>query len=221
MPSERIGLFGGTFNPIHTGHIRAADSVKEKGRLDRILFIPSYIPPHKSSADVAEPSHRLRMVELALKDYPDLFVSSIEIEAGGKSYSVITIEKIKMLYPRARLFFILGIDAFLEIDTWKEYEKLIESCCFIVMSRPGNDLSEAKNVLRGKYRERMAEVKNHDVITEEMCARFSIFLVFIDALELSSTAIRHKIKRRESISGLVPEDVESYIEKHELYLKTS
>jgi len=122
---KRLGLFGGTFNPIHIGHIRAAQVVADRFQLDQILFIPSYQPPHKTSEDLASAEHRLNMVRLALAGREKLVPSSIEIEAGGKSYSIWTLERIQALDPGARVFFILGIDAFLEIETWKDYKSVL------------------------------------------------------------------------------------------------
>ena len=101
----KIGLFGGTFNPIHLGHMLAAEIVAERFLLDKLYFIPSYIPPHKKSSQIASPQHRLRMVELAVEPFSNFFPSSIEIDAGGKSYSIVTLRKIKAQYPEARMFF--------------------------------------------------------------------------------------------------------------------
>ena len=110
---ERLGLFGGTFNPIHRGHVQAAEIVKRHFLLDRILFIPSYIPPHKKNHTVVSARHRLEMLRLAIADFPEFIPSSMEIDAKGKSYSIFTLEKINTLYPDTDVFFILGIDAFL------------------------------------------------------------------------------------------------------------
>ncbi len=150
MKKKRVGLFGGTFNPVHLGHLRAAEIVQEKFSLDEVLFVPSYIPPHKDTSDVVSPSHRLKMVELTLRSYSHFVPSSIEIDAMGKSYSIITLNRIKKLYPEALIFFILGIDAFLEIDTWKDYEHVLKRCFFVVINRPGYDSYEAKKKLKGK-----------------------------------------------------------------------
>lgn len=217
MKKERIGLFGGTFNPVHSGHIRAAGIVQRRFLLDRILFIPSYIPPHKHTAEIASPFHRLKMVEIALRAFSHFVPCSIEIDAKGKSYSIITINRIKKLYPKSLIFFILGIDSFLEVDTWKDYEQLLEQCFFVVISRPGFRLSEAKKILDGKYREKMYKFSKSEVIKDEKLFSFRIFLLPIDALDVASTEIRGRIKREDSIKGMVSEDVEAYIRKKRLY----
>jgi nicotinate-nucleotide adenylyltransferase len=217
MKKERIGLFGGTFNPVHSGHLKAAEIVEKRFLLDKILFIPSYIPPHKDTADIASPSHRLKMVEIALSGNSHFIPCSVEIDAEETSYSIITINRIKKLYPKSWVFFILGIDAFLEVDTWKDYEKLLEQCFLVVMSRPGYLLDEAKKILEGKYREKMCMLSKSESVKNEMLLSFRIFLLPIDALDIASTEIRVRIKRGDSIKGMVSERVEAYIKKNRLY----
>jgi len=217
MKKERIGLFGGTFNPVHSGHIKAAEIVQKRFRLDKILFIPSYIPPHKDTAEIASPSHRLKMVEIALRGFSHFIPCSVEIDAEEKSYSIITINTIKKLYPKSWIFFILGIDAFLEVDTWKDYEQLLEQCFFIVISRPGYLLDEAENTLDGKYREKMCMLAKSESVKDEMLLSFRIFLLLIEALDIASTEIRGRIKRGGSLKGMVSERVEAYIRENRLY----
>lgn len=220
MKKTRIGIFGGTFNPIHSGHLKAAEIVQKKFLLDKILFIPSYIPPHKESVEMASPSDRLKMVELACAPYPRFMPSPIEIEAQEKSYSIITLEKIEKMYPETWLFFTLGIDAFLEIETWKEYEELLKRCYFIVISRKGYRLKEAKDVLEGPYKERMYEFPESDEsgeIEADLFSSYRIFLLPIDSLNIASTVIRRRAKKGISIKGMVPGSVEVYLEENRLY----
>ncbi len=212
-----MGLLGGTFNPVHEGHLRAAREVQQRFGLDRILFIPSYIPPHKRTADMASPQDRYAMVELAVLGNPRFLASPIEIEAKQKSYSVITLNKIKKAYPDAWVFFILGIDAFLEIETWKSYQEVLEQCHFIVTSRPGYLLAEAWNVLPETFAALIFEVGEPGSVREELFRRFRIFLLSIKALDVSSTEIRRRIRQGQSLKGFVPEAVEVYIKKEKLY----
>lgn len=198
MEKKRIGLFGGTFNPIHCGHVKAAESVQNMFSFDRILFIPSYLPPHKESGDVASAAHRLKMVELALASFDRFFPSSVEIDARGTSYSILTLNKIKEMFPQTEAFFLLGIDAFLEIETWKDYEDVLKQCSFVVMNRPGFRLSEAKDILTEKYK---------------------IYLLSINTLDISSSKVRERIRKNQPIEGLVPENVENYIKERRLYLQ--
>ena len=217
MRKDKIGVFGGTFNPIHNGHIKAALQVQKTFLLDKVLVIPSYIPPHKGIPNVAPPKHRLQMIKLAVASYPRFIPSSVEIEAKGKSYSILTLKKLRHQFPGTLMFFILGIDAFLEIDTWREYEKVLEQCHFIVISRPGYSLHDAKKLLGGKYKGRMIQVSGAAELSEMMGLPSKIYLMSIDALDIASKDIRRMVRKGESITGLVAEDVKEYIHRHNLY----
>jgi nicotinate-nucleotide adenylyltransferase len=199
------------------GHIKIAQAVRDSFHLQKILFIPSYIPPHKESADIASPFHRLKMVELALSSYPRFIPTSIEIEAKGKSYSILTLKKLKKLYPRALIFFILGIDAFLEIDTWKESRRVLQQCFFIIVSRPGYRLEEAKDILEEDYREQMVEIAESERVEDDMLRVFRLFLFSMESLDIASTDIRRKVKKGDSLRGMVPPAVEKYILENQLY----
>ncbi|MDH4257276.1 MAG: nicotinate-nucleotide adenylyltransferase [Candidatus Aminicenantes bacterium] len=217
MKKERIGLFGGTFNPIHSGHLKAAEIVQKRLFLDEVLFIPSYIPPHKKYRGIADPHHRLKMVELAVRSFPRFVPSSVEIDAQERSYSIITLGKVKKLYPRSLIFFILGIDAFLEIDTWKEYERVLEQCFFVVISRPGFHLGDAGNVLGGEIEGKMFLVPEAEALNPDMLDKYRIFLLPINALSIASTEIRKRALKGESIKSMVPGEVEAYIKENKLY----
>ncbi len=217
MKQERIGLLGGTFNPVHLGHLRAAEEVMSRFALDRVLLIPSYLPPHKQAGQVASPEDRFAMVELAVRGRPKLVASSLEIEAQERSYSIITLNRVKTIYPEALVFFILGVDAFLEIETWKSYREVLEQCRFIVISRPGFDLSAAREALPPEYKGAFLEVGAAGDIGPGALEPFRIFLLSIPALDISSTEIRRRINDGQSIRGLVPESVEQYIIKNNLY----
>lgn len=213
----RLGLLGGTFNPIHQGHVRGAQAVLQTFELDKVYFIPAFIPPHKSSQEIASPEHRLQMVELAVEPFPDFVPSSVEIEAGGKSYSINTLEKFQQMFPGSKVYFIVGVDAFLEIDTWKDYERLLEKCNFIVISRPRYDLNHAKNVLHGRFRRKIIDTGRYLKLNQNGKEKFNIILFIFEGLDVSSTEVRAKVKKGKSIKGLVPERVETYIKKNNLY----
>jgi nicotinate-nucleotide adenylyltransferase len=216
---QRLGLFGGTFNPIHLGHLHAARIVCRRFALDRILFIPSSLPPHKETREVASSEHRFNMVGLTLAADPCFVASPIEIKARGTSYSILTLSRIRGIYPQADIFFILGIDAFLEIETWKEYDKVLESCAFIVISRPGYRLEGVLTLLDGSLRDRLQEVNQaHDPADLHYHAS-AIFLTSINALDVSSTEIRRRLMDGKSVDGMVAEPVIKYIKEHGLYRK--
>jgi nicotinate-nucleotide adenylyltransferase len=214
---ETIGLFGGTFDPIHLGHLRAAAEVRRRARLDRILFIPSFLPPHKKSGTVASAADRLRMVELACRWRKGFEASPVEVEAGEKSYSILTLRKIRALASGARLFFILGVDAFLDIGTWREYQRVLQECYFIVMGRPGFELDRARDVLEGKLRVSIGPLVTGAGAAGPLPPQTRIFLLPIRALNISSTAIRERVRCGETLDGFVPGAVDAYIREHQLY----
>jgi len=219
MDKIKIGLFGGTFNPIHQGHIKAAERVQQKFCLDKVLFIPSNIPPHKNMDAIALPEHRSNMVKLAIADFPGFELCSVEMEAAGKSYSIYTLKKIKKTFPDNDVFFILGIDAFSEIDTWKDYEKVLQQCCFIVISRSGYRLLDAQKVIGGKYGSRICDVSGVQIVRDCKFLPGKIFLFPINALDVASTEIRKRIREGASWEGMVSEKVEYYIKENRLYQK--
>jgi len=217
LDQEKIGLFGGTFNPIHSGHIKAARVVQRIFTLNKVLFIPSFIPPHKESEKIVSPGHRFKMVELAVEDTNSFIASSIEIEEKGTSYSILTLQKISKIYPVGLFFFILGIDAFLEIDTWKNHKRVLEQCKFVVISRKGYNLEDAKSVLDRKYASGMCDLSVPEKIRKNLDFSHKIFLLPFDALDISSTEIRGRLRKRQSITHMVPEPVADYIFKNKLY----
>jgi nicotinate-nucleotide adenylyltransferase len=216
LPSH-LGILGGTFNPIHLGHVHAAQKAKALFHLDRVLLIPSSIPPHKEDPDVAAAQHRLRMVELAVADIPALEASPLEIESPGPSYSIHTLDRLNEEYPASRIFFILGIDAFLEIETWREYRRVLSRCAFIVMSRPGYNLEDAHGVLGGELKERFVRYQYGDDPRSSELPDLPIFVAEIEALDIASSRIRELVRENAPISGMVAGSVDTYIKEHGLY----
>jgi nicotinate-nucleotide adenylyltransferase len=215
---ERIGIFGGTFDPVHCGHLRAAEDVQRAFGLDRVLFVPSFIPPHKERKELAPAGDRLEMVRLACRAEPRFAASSIEVDAGEKSYSIITVGKIKRRHPGAWIFFIVGVDAFLEIGTWREHERLLRECMFIVMARPGYGFEEARRIVtegRGAVR----AIATGRPVDGRRFGAARIFFLKIRALDISSTEIRDRVRAGRPLGDLVPAPVEAYIRARRLYLK--
>lgn len=217
MTAPRIGLQGGTFNPVHLGHLRAAGEARRRLALDRVLLIPSAQPPHKPSSNMAPAGHRMRMVKLACRGRAGLAASGLEIEAGGTSYSILTLEEVRRRNPEAVLFFLMGIDAFLEIKTWREYRSVLARCHLAVTSRPGHDLTLARRVLDSVPESRFREVGPGEDAVGRLPRKPTIFLLPMAALDISSTDIRRRAGRGESLAGLVPGPVEKYIRRHRLY----
>lgn len=186
---KKIGILGGTFNPIHTGHLLLAEGVRERLNLDNVLFIPCFLPPHKRPLRLAPARRRLAMTRLAVQGNPSFKVSTIEIERGGKSYSVDTLRQLHRLYKgKPKFFFIIGSDSVEGIRSWKNIDKLMKLCKLVAVTRPG-------------YFYRYSRVKVIDVPT----------------LPISSSDIRRLIKKRISIRYLVPENVRRYILNKGLY----
>jgi nicotinate-nucleotide adenylyltransferase len=213
----RIGLLGGTFNPIHLAHLRSAEEVCEAQQLDRILFIPSATPPHKRSNGLAPALHRLAMVRLAIRGNPRFRVSTIEIDRRGRSYSVDTLRALHAQLPRARFFFILGMDAFREIHTWKEYASLFGLCNVVVTSRPAYDTAPLLRSLPIAVRGDFCYRRGHERL-EHRTGNQIIFQRISD-LDISASAIRHRLQSGLSIRYLVPTPIERYILRYRLYAR--
>jgi nicotinate-nucleotide adenylyltransferase len=219
----RIGLFGGTFNPIHRGHLWAASEVIKQFDLDRIFLIPAALPPHKTPGLVARADDRLEMINLAIADLSGLTVSDVELNRPGPSYTIDTIRHFKdTLAKDARIYLIMGLDAFLEIHTWKSHQDLLEQIAFIVMARPVQDHSDARQgwrILESYLKSTLSADYQFD--TARACytleGKQPVHICDIKALDISSTKIREKVKRKQSIKNFVTPEVADYIRLKGLY----
>jgi nicotinate-nucleotide adenylyltransferase len=216
----RIGLFGGTFNPIHYGHLRPILEIRESFALDRIYFIPSSLPPHKPLADIAGAADRHQMIELAISDQHSFNLSDVELDRPGLSYSIDTVAHFQAKFPDStRLYLVLGMDAFLEIDTWKSFRILFNRIAFIVMNRP-METSTERDSLDVFIREKLSEEYRFSVsrscyVHEE---KQPIFMADVTGLNISATQIRDLVRRGKSIRYLVPDPVAEYIHAKGLYV---
>ncbi len=196
----KIGLFGGTFDPPHNGHLKVAQEAKNHLQLDRIIFIPSGDPPHKTDRQITDKKHRLEMVKMAAEQ-EGAFVSDWELTRERKSYSVETVRHFKETYPQEELFFIIGADSFRDLPSWWHYRELMSLCSFVVVSRPDTEKSSLLSRYQG----------------DETPPRvFFLDHIFMD---ISSTEIRQMASEGKDISRLVPEMVNTYILNHRLYTK--
>ena len=212
----RLGLFGGTFNPIHFGHLRAAVEVREAFNLDRLLLIPSAHPPHKRAVDVANAEDRLEMVRLAIEGESSLEASGVELARPGLSY---TIETLRYFQghggPGSDIHFIVGQDAFSEITTWKSYQALFETAHFIVMTRPSSKLHSLEDFIHTHIsRQYQYDPTGNRYIHPGWC---TIFCLSITHLDISATRIREWIRQGRSIRFLVPDAVQDFINEKGLY----
>jgi nicotinate-nucleotide adenylyltransferase len=212
----RIGLFGGTFDPIHWGHIRSAEEVREAFSLDRVLFIPASIPPHRRSRPACSARDRFAMVRLAIGSNRRFDISDVELSRPGKSYSIDTIRHYtRRRSPKNSLYFILGLDAFRDIDSWKDVQDIFSLCHLIVTSRPGNGDSMSHRTIPVAVRKGFC----YDPRRKAFRYKDGKYLFFtrLTDIAISASKIRRRMREGKSIRYLVPSEVESYIEKKGLY----
>jgi len=196
----KIGLMGGSFDPIHNGHLVLAEQVRTRFQMDKIIFIPSGRPPHKTT--VVSKAHRYEMTKLAIEDNPYFEISTIELDQENRTYTIDTVKKIKKIYgDETEVYFITGADAMIDLPNWKDFEELVSLCKFIGSTRPGIEDSE----LAGQIDE---IVKNH---------KADITITEVPALAISSTDIRRRVKYNLSIKYLLPTKTEQYIYDNCLY----
>jgi len=201
--AQRIGVLGGTFNPVHMGHLVLAQDALEGRRLDRMLFVPSASPPHKEHANVLGAAHRLAMLEAALHGDARFDISTVELDRGGVSYSVETMRELKAQRPDAEFFFVIGADSLYDLHEWRKPYALLEMCEFIVMGRPGyTETAITPETVR---------------LNAPWPSRLRRNLVAGHLVDISSSDIRRRVAGGRRIRYLVPEAVESYISEHHLY----
>ncbi|WP_088228800.1 nicotinate-nucleotide adenylyltransferase [Desulfosporosinus sp. FKB] len=197
----KIGVMGGTFDPIHYGHLVAAEMARSEFNLSKVLFIPTGIPPHKDRLDISAGKSRLEMVERAIKDNPAFECSAMEIERQGPSYTVETLRLLSKIWPEHELYFITGTDALREIFSWREAEEILTMIQFIGAARPGFDAKDFLQSVR----------QDHPEIVDK------IHYLEVPALAISSTDIRMRVKQQKPIRYLLPEAVRLFIEQKNLY----
>jgi nicotinate-nucleotide adenylyltransferase len=220
---RRIALFGGTFDPIHSGHLAVARAAERRFRLDKIFFIPMVRPPHKRRSGLTAFADRYAMIALACADHPR-FVASLAESGNDRSgfdpfYSVDTVRRFKRKFhePDTHLYFLLGVDSFLQIPTWKGYKALLSLCDFIVVSRPGFPVETLREVippeLFGRHGSAQARLDARAIALR----RTTVYVLDTVSSRVSATKVRECLERNESIRGLVPQRVEEYITKQALY----
>jgi len=201
MGAKRIALYGGTFDPVHLGHLEIARKVSELFEIEKVLFIPAQVAPHKVGRPVTEPIHRYAMLALATESDPRLLISTFELDAPGRRYTVDTVEHFRTKFgDSTELFFIMGADSWSEINTWREWERLLKTISHIVVTRPGYEIDETLPAPQAR-------------------------VFFTDAVmkDVSATSIRRSVAagRFDELARLVPEPVAEYIRKYELYRDTN
>jgi nicotinate-nucleotide adenylyltransferase len=222
MALRRAAIYGGTFDPVHNGHVEVARGVLQLFELDEVLFVPACVPPHKSG--ISSAFHRFAMLALATQHEPLLRLSTIELDEPERPYAVDTVERMQNeIGPTCRLFFMIGADSWSEITTWHEWQRLLKMCDLIVVTRPGYELganvpADFANVLdvRGMSREEISEWLSGD-------SQPRVFLTDVAMVDVSATSIRAAVQSNAQsndwarLNEMVPAPVASYIEKYELY----
>ncbi len=192
----KIGLFGGSFDPIHNGHLRLAIWTKNRLFLDWIILVPAAVPPHKQLMNLTHSAHRYRMIQIAIENYPEFEVSDVELKREGISYTIDTIYHYQkeLMTGKDNLFLIIGADSLLDFPNWKDPDKIVKNCQLVVLQRPRVSLEQA-----------LTKFKRRAIILQS------------PLINISATEIRRRIREEDSISQLVPPAVERYIYEHNLY----
>jgi nicotinate-nucleotide adenylyltransferase len=212
-PAPRTGILGGTFDPIHQGHLDTAQAARDALGLDRVMVMPARVPPHRQQGPSASTFHRFAMAALAIGAIDAFIVSDGELSADGPSYTALTLERMArsgMAGPQ--LFFITGADAFAEIETWYRYPTVLDLANFVVVSRPGTPVASMPD--------RLPELRDRMRTTFEPGNDTAVFLVDARTADVSSSEIRRRLRSGERITGLVPAPVEAHIHRHRLYVAT-
>jgi nicotinate-nucleotide adenylyltransferase len=218
-----IGLFGGTFNPLHNGHLTVAQDVKAQFNLGKIYFIPSAIPPHKGTEGLADVKDRYQIIQTAIFPGKGLKVSDAEIHRQGPSYTIDTVMYFINKFPSTPCYLIVGMDAFFEIDTWKSYKKLFNLIPIIVMTRPVEGIQTNATPVAELEKYIHAQVDSgYEFLEHESCfvhpEKQPVYLCNVTPVDISSTQIRNYVRQGVSIKRLVPGTVEKYIHRKGLYL---
>ena len=218
---ERIGIYGGTFDPIHFGHLRVAAAICEAFGLDRFFFVPAYVPPHKRGRQITSPYHRYAMVVLATLQHPQiantkLMALTLELEAPTRPYTIETLHHLQLNYPQSDLFFVMGADSFAEVNTWREYERLLTEYNIIVAARPpADDLPTAH--LSSKCQAHVVDLRGAKRPDTAMFAAPIVYLTDYVAVDIAATEVREAVRTGQLIGRYVPSDVAHYIATYDLY----
>lgn len=220
---KRIGLLGGSFNPVHLGHLRAAEVVRERFSLAKVIFIPASVNPLKAGEDNVNAHRRIKMLEISTGDNPFFEVSDIEIKRGGTSYTIDTLIEIQGEAPENSYYFIMGSELFSDISSWKRYKELFNYANVIVIGRPGcsdqNNIAHLPLELKDDFRYLKHDSERNNMYIYEHRSTHTANFVTIQGFDLSSTMIRDMIKKGCSIKYLVPHKLEQYIISNSLYME--
>lgn len=219
----RVGLLGGTLDPIHVGHVETARAAWRTLELDRVYMIPSNVPPHRAEQPIASPYHRFAMTALAVDGLDQFEASDLELSTPGPSYTTDTLKRFSRAanLGASQIFFITGADAFAEIETWHKYPDVLDLANFVVISRPRFSVDQLRHRLKTlspRMKTSPAPSESRGVGREPRSDSVGILLLDASTPDVSSTEIRQRLNTGRSITGLVPASVERHITKHGLYV---
>lgn len=217
---QRIAIYGGTFDPIHNGHWQVAQAILTAFAMERMVFVPAFVPPHKRGRRISSPFHRMAMLALATADEARMFISTIEVEAPERPYTVETLERLRAEFAGAQLFFVMGADSFKDVTLWREHERLLTEYDIIVATRPG--YRDGENVaahLAPHLQNRCLDLRGGQIPPAQALTEQHIYLTDFVSVDASSTAIRKCVEQGRSIDDQVPPPIARYIEKYKLYQK--
>jgi len=224
---KKIGLIGGTFDPVHNGHLHLALQAQKLFDLQKVIFVPAYRSPHKLDLKPVSCEHRLTMLSLALENQPSFYLDKLEINKNKVSYTIETLKDLNSLHPDWEIFLILGADAFKEIDTWKQSSQLLDFCSILVGTRPGAELNLTASIQRKfsldepKRQAYHSSLKSNLIVYKKLKKNIRVILFEISPLDISSNDIRQRIFNKEEIKNLLPLSVDNYIMEHRLYSNDS
>jgi nicotinate-nucleotide adenylyltransferase len=212
-----VALFGGTFDPFHNGHLRMAIEVKEALSVSRVILFPAHHPPHKPKRPVSDARHRFAMVSAGTAGLLGIEASDVEIRREGPSYSLLTVRSFLSAFPDSRILFVMGADSFAEVSTWHRYEELLSSCDFVLLPRSGAG-KEPASPEGVRIEKEEPHCYSWEGISFRLAGGRRLFCPSLPTLDISSSAIREKVRTGKCIRGLVPPEVERYIYEHGLYV---
>ena len=218
----RIGIYGGAFNPIHYGHLRSAEETAEILSLDRVIFMPSGITPF-DKPNLVSPRSRYKMVKAAIENNPLFNISGIEINTRGKSYTLNTLKRLSNRYKKSELFFIIGIDAFMDLPAWKNPDRIVRTANIIIISRPGSSFYGLRSspYLKGVHDRVLKDLDKGKIekIEFDISINQKGYLCNVTGLDISASNIRKLIMSGKNVNYLLPDSVKSYIISNNLYIK--
>lgn len=215
---QRIGVYGGTFDPFHNGHFQVAKAILQAFALDEMLFVPAFVPPHKRKQAISSPFHRLAMLALATANEPRMFVATIELEAPAQPYTIETLQRLQAERPRAQLFFVMGADSFRDVTMWRDHERLLNDFSVIVATRPGYlETEQIAAHLAPRLQARIVDLRGGGFPAAADLTAPHVYLTDYIEVDIAATSIRQCAAQGQAVDNYTPPAIAAYIAKYRLY----